>query len=277
MDLRRAGRRRPWSTGSFALLAGSEQPLFEQLRASREHGFIDSFGAGEHLAQVAADAQQHVRHHFDLGIVECPHFAARLRLDQHSAVGGGDLGNVPLVGRGRGKFGFIEDAQKTGILAWVIEEGTEAGDFAATFGADRASLVLDRLRHFKPERWQQFVEQGLTAGKVIVESPLRDPGQCGEAHIQSECARQMNYKAAALHDGARPYGSEASMGKWLAGHAAGQATDRAIQTMGGKGYSKEAHVERLWRDARLFRIAPVSEEMVLNFVAQHDLGMPQSY
>jgi len=98
-----------------------------------------------------------------------------------------------------------------------------------------------------------------------------------ESHIQAECARLMNYKAAALHDAGMPYGSEANMGKWLAGHAAGHATDRAIQTMGGMGYSKEYHVERLWRDARLFRIAPISEEMVLNFVAQHDLGMPRSY
>jgi acyl-CoA dehydrogenase len=98
-----------------------------------------------------------------------------------------------------------------------------------------------------------------------------------EARIQSECARLMNYRAATLHDSGRPYGSEANMGKWLAGQAAGLATDRAIQTMGGMGYSKEHHVERLWRDARLFRIAPVSEEMVLNFVAQHDLGMPRSY
>jgi acyl-CoA dehydrogenase len=98
-----------------------------------------------------------------------------------------------------------------------------------------------------------------------------------EAHIQTECARLMNYKAASLHDQGKPYGSEANMGKWLAGHAAGMATDRAIQTMGGMGYSKECHVERLWRDARLFRIAPISEEMVLNFVAQHDLGLPRSY
>jgi acyl-CoA dehydrogenase len=98
-----------------------------------------------------------------------------------------------------------------------------------------------------------------------------------EAHIQTECARLMNYKAASLHDQDAPYGSEANMGKWLAGHAAGLATDRAIQTMGGMGYAKEFHVERLWRDARLFRIAPISEEMVLNFVAQHDLGMPRSY
>ena len=98
-----------------------------------------------------------------------------------------------------------------------------------------------------------------------------------EAHIQTQCARLMNYKAAKLHDLGMPYGSEANQAKWLAGHAAGLATDRAIQTLGGMGYAKEYHVERLWRDARLFRVAPVSEEMVLNYVAQHDLGLPRSY
>ena len=119
-------------------------------------------------------------------------------------------------------------------------------------------------------------ERRIFAGRSIgsyqaIQFPL------AEARIQSECARLMNYRAATLHDRGKPYGSEANMGKWLAGQAAGLATDRAIQTMGGMGYSKEYHVERLWRDARLFRIAPISEEMVLNFVAQHDLGMPRSY
>ncbi len=99
----------------------------------------------------------------------------------------------------------------------------------------------------------------------------------GEAFIELECARLMNHKAAALYDQGKPYSSEANMAKWLAGKAAGLATDRAIQTLGGMGYSKEYHVERLWRDARLFRVAPVSEEMILNYVVQHDLGMPRSY
>jgi len=98
-----------------------------------------------------------------------------------------------------------------------------------------------------------------------------------EARIKLECARLMNHKAATLYDQGKPYGSEANMAKYLAGHAAGLATDRAIQTLGGMGYSKEYHVERLWRDARLFRVAPVSEEMILNYVAQHDLGLPRSY
>lgn len=98
-----------------------------------------------------------------------------------------------------------------------------------------------------------------------------------EAHIKTECARLMNHKAATLADLGQPYGSEANMGKFLAGQAAALATDRAMQTHGGMGFSKEYHVERLWRDARLFKFAPVSEEMVLNYVAQHDLGMPRSY
>lgn len=98
-----------------------------------------------------------------------------------------------------------------------------------------------------------------------------------QAHAISECARLMNYKAATLCDLGQPYGAEANRAKLLAAQAAALATERAMQTMGGMGYAKEFHAERLWRDARLFRFAPVSEEMVLNFIAQHDLGMPRSY
>jgi acyl-CoA dehydrogenase len=87
----------------------------------------------------------------------------------------------------------------------------------------------------------------------------------------------MNNKAATLCDVGKHYGCEANMGKWLAGQAAALATDRAMKALGGVGYSNEYHVGRLWRDTRLFKFAPVSEEMVQNDVAQRDLGMPQSY
>jgi acyl-CoA dehydrogenase len=73
------------------------------------------------------------------------------------------------------------------------------------------------------------------------------------------------------------YGSEANVAKLLAAQAAALATERSMQTMGGMGYAKEFDVERLWRDARLFRFAPVSEEMILNYIAVHDLGMVRSY
>jgi acyl-CoA dehydrogenase len=98
-----------------------------------------------------------------------------------------------------------------------------------------------------------------------------------QAHAELECARLMNHRAASDCDAGRPYGSDANIAKLIAAQAAADATERSMQAMGGMGYSKEFHVERLWRDARLFRFAPVSEEMVLNFIAVHDLGMARSY
>ena len=98
-----------------------------------------------------------------------------------------------------------------------------------------------------------------------------------QAFVDIESARLMNYKAAWLFDNKRPNGTECNVAKLIAARAAELATDRAMQMMGGMGYARDSHVERLWRDARLFRIAPISEEMIFNFVAIHNLGMPRSY
>lgn len=98
-----------------------------------------------------------------------------------------------------------------------------------------------------------------------------------QSHAELECARLMNLKSAARCDLGEPYGSEANMAKLIAAQAANHAIERSMQTMGGMGYAKEYHLERLWRDARLFKFAPVSEEMILNYIAIHDLGMPKSY
>ena len=65
--------------------------------------------------------------------------------------------------------------------------------------------------------------------------------------------------------------------KYLASEAGFDAADRAMQTHGGYGYAKEYDVERYWREARLMKIAPVTQEMVLNFVATKVLGLPKSY
>lgn len=98
-----------------------------------------------------------------------------------------------------------------------------------------------------------------------------------QAYADAECARLMNYKAAWLFDQGLPYGSQANTAKLIASRACSDATERAMQTLGGMGYAKESHLERLWRDCRLFRFAPVSDEMALNYVAQYDLGLPRSY
>lgn len=98
-----------------------------------------------------------------------------------------------------------------------------------------------------------------------------------ESYATAQCAKLMNLKAAWLCDNGKPYGAESNIAKVIAAQAAIHACDRAMQTMGGMGYSKEYHVERLWRDARLFKIAPVSEEMVFNFIATQCMGMPKGY
>lgn len=98
-----------------------------------------------------------------------------------------------------------------------------------------------------------------------------------QCHVEVESARLLNYKAADNFDKSLPYSNAANAAKLIAAQAVGRATERAMQTMGGMGYAKEFHVERLWRDCRLFKFAPVSEEMILNFVANHELKMPKGY
>jgi acyl-CoA dehydrogenase len=99
----------------------------------------------------------------------------------------------------------------------------------------------------------------------------------GEARMRLDAAELMIRKAAWLLDAGQPCGAEANMAKWLAADAAFLAADQAVQTHGGFGYAREYHVERYWREARLMRIAPISQEMILNFVTEHVLGLPRSY
>jgi acyl-CoA dehydrogenase len=99
----------------------------------------------------------------------------------------------------------------------------------------------------------------------------------GEARMRLDAAELMVRKASWLLDSGQPCGAEANMAKWLAADAAFQAADQAVQTHGGFGYAREYHVERYWREARLMRIAPISQEMILNYVTEHVLGLPRSY
>jgi alkylation response protein AidB-like acyl-CoA dehydrogenase len=88
----------------------------------------------------------------------------------------------------------------------------------------------------------------------------------------------MTQKAAALYDAGAPGAGEASnMAKYAAGEAAIHCLDQAIQTHGGNGIATEFGLSPMWWGTRLLRIAPVSREMILNYVAEHSLGLPKSY
>ena len=98
-----------------------------------------------------------------------------------------------------------------------------------------------------------------------------------EAKTKLDAAELMIKKAAWKLDNDLPCGTEANMAKWLAAEAGFFTADAAVQTHGGFGYAREYHVERYWREARLMKLAPISQEMILNFIAEHDLGLPRSY
>ena len=92
-----------------------------------------------------------------------------------------------------------------------------------------------------------------------------------------EAAQLMVLHAAALYDAGKDCGAEANAAKYLAAEAGFHACEAAVMTHGGMGYAKEFHVERYFREIMIPRIAPVSPQMVLNFLAEHVLGLPKSY
>lgn len=98
-----------------------------------------------------------------------------------------------------------------------------------------------------------------------------------KAHMELGAAYQMMRLAAWRYDHGLNCAEEANTAKYLAAEASYFAADQAVQTLGGLGYATEYHVERYWREARLQRLAPVSQEMTCNFIAQHVLGLPRSY
>lgn len=98
-----------------------------------------------------------------------------------------------------------------------------------------------------------------------------------ECWMNLESARLMIYLAAQMYDEGYGDGEYANSGKYLAAEAAFKAAERAVLTHGGMGYAKEYHVERYLREAILSRIAPVSAEMIKNYIGQRVLGLPKSY
>jgi len=98
-----------------------------------------------------------------------------------------------------------------------------------------------------------------------------------ESWMKLEAARMMIYQAARLYDQGYPGGEYANAGKYLAAEAAFEACERAILAHGGMGYAKEYHVERYLREVFIPRIAPVSREMIFNYVGERVLGLPRSY
>jgi alkylation response protein AidB-like acyl-CoA dehydrogenase len=131
-----------------------------------------------------------------------------------------------------------------------------------------ARYALDRAARYAKDR--QVWDRPIGAHQGVAH-PL------AKAKIETELAALMTRKAAWLHDHDLPAGEASNMAKYAAAEAALAALDAAMQTHGGNGVAQEFGLLPYWGLARLLRIAPVNREMILNFVAQHSLGLPRSY
>jgi alkylation response protein AidB-like acyl-CoA dehydrogenase len=125
-------------------------------------------------------------------------------------------------------------------------------------------------------RATQYARQRVVFGRPIgknqaIQHPL------AKNWMQLEAAALMVYKAASLYDAEKPCGAEANAAKYLAAEAAFEACQTAIATHGGMGYAKEYHVERYLRECMIPRLAPVSPQLILCYIAEKVLDLPKSY
>jgi acyl-CoA dehydrogenase len=159
--------------------------------------------------------------------------------------------------------------------------GSEGSGFRHILDGMNAERILIAAECAGDARW--FIEQASSYAKVRrvfdraigqnqgVQFPIAD------AHAQTHAARLAIAHAAALFDAVQPCGAEANIAKLLASQASWRAGDVCLQTFGGMGFASEADVERKFRESRLYAVAPVSNNLVLAYIAQQVLGLPRAY
>jgi alkylation response protein AidB-like acyl-CoA dehydrogenase len=138
-------------------------------------------------------------------------------------------------------------------------------------GAEALGLGFAALRRAAIYAGERVVFNRPIGQNQGIQHPLAD------SWMSLEAARLMIYQAAKLYDQGYEGGEYANAAKYLAAEAAFKACERAVMTHGGMGYAKEYHVERYFREVLIPRIAPVSREMILNYIGERVLGLPKSY
>lgn len=186
---------------------------------------------------------------------------------------------IPKLGRNAVRTcEVVYDDLKVSISDRVGEEGHGFRYLLDGLNAERILIAAESLGIGRAalRRAVQYANE-----RVVFDRPIgKNQGiafPLAEARTKLDAAELMIRKAAWKLDNNLPCGTEANMAKWLAAEAGFYAADCAVQTHGGFGYAREYHVERYWREARLMKLAPISQEMILNFIAEHELGLPRSY
>jgi acyl-CoA dehydrogenase len=139
------------------------------------------------------------------------------------------------------------------------------------FGAEAVGLGRAALKKASAYAKERIVFDRPIGQNQGVAHPL------ARAWMELEAANLMAFKAAALFDAGAECGAEANAAKYLGGEAGFHACETAVFTLGGMGYAKEFDVERYFRESMIARLAPISREMVFNYIAERVLGQAKSY
>ena len=159
--------------------------------------------------------------------------------------------------------------------------GAEGKGFSYILDGMNAERILVASDSLGDGRW--FIEKAVAyaSQRVIFGRPIgANQGvqfPIAKAHMAIEAADLMRTKAAKLFDAGQPAGPEANMAKYLAAEAAWEAANACIDAHGGYGYAEEYDVERKFREARLYKTAPINNNLIMAYVGEHVLGMPRSY
>ncbi len=159
--------------------------------------------------------------------------------------------------------------------------GQEGKGFTYILDGMNAERILVASDSIGDGRW--FIEKAVaySSQRVVFGKPIgANQGvqfPIAKAHMAVEAADLMRLKAARLFDAGQPCGAEANMAKYLAAEAAWEAANACIDCHGGYGYAEEYDVERKFRETRLYRTAPVNQNLVLAYIGEHVLGLPRSY
>ncbi|MSO76068.1 MAG: acyl-CoA dehydrogenase [Alphaproteobacteria bacterium] len=170
------------------------------------------------------------------------------------------------------------DNMRIPAASLIGEEGRGFRYILDGMNAERILVAADALGD---ARWHINKATAYGKERVVFGRPIgQNQGvqfPIAAAYMATEAASLMTRKAAALFEAGEPCGAEANMAKHLAAEAAWQAADTCMQTFGGFGFAEEYDVERKFREARIYRTAPISSNMILSYVAEHVLGLPRSY
>jgi acyl-CoA dehydrogenase len=186
---------------------------------------------------------------------------------------------IPKLGRNAvASCEVVYDDLRVAEADRVGEEGSGFFYLLDGLNAERVLIAAEALGTGQAalRRAVAYAKQRVVFGRPIGQNqgiafPLAD------AHARLRAAELAIREAAWRLDRRLPAGEQANTAKYLAADAAFTAADRAVQTHGGFGYASEYHVERYFREARLQRLAPLPQEMVLNYLSEHVLGLPRSY